>query len=108
MSADLVWHDDGHVLVLELVRADLRVLQVECPGGECASDEGCVVSWFAHRYGLECNVGQCAPEAQMRVAWALVGDRRDLDAAQVWVIPTADPVFSAWSAAQGSSTDLQH
>jgi hypothetical protein len=32
----------------------------------------------------------------MPIAWSLVGDPHDLDAAQVWIIPTADEAFAAW------------
>ncbi len=99
---DTVWHNDGHVMVLELNRAEVRVVEVVCPDGdECRHDvHGCVVRYFLLRFGLDCNVGVAAPAGEMPVAWTFVGDVHDLDAAQVWVIPTADEAFAAWLVTQ--------
>jgi hypothetical protein len=102
----LRWHDDGHQLWLQLVRADLTVATVLCPhatddDGPCRSRQAeCVVRYFIDRFGLECNVGTCAPEEYLDVAWSLVGNADDLDLAQVWIIPTSDDVFASWRATQ--------
>ena len=102
--SDLRWHDDGHELWLQLVRSELVVATVLCPHGgtgQCSTRQAeCVVRFFIDRFGLECNVGVCAPEERLAVAWALVGDSDDLDNAQVWIIPTSDDVFSSWRATQ--------
>lgn len=106
MSGALEWHGDGHVLWLQLARDELSVAAVVCPhGGDpdapCrARQTACLVRHFVERFGLECNVGVCAPAEHLEVAWAVVGDRDDLDLAQVWVIPVADDVFASWSATQ--------
>lgn len=97
------WNDDGHVLWLELNRAEVRVTGVDCPGGDdlkCASEHGCLVRHFVLRFGLECNVGTCAPAESLAVAWTFIGSLYDLDAAQVWVIPTDDPIWGAWAGGQ--------
>lgn len=103
MTDEIVWHADGHVVHLELNKAELNVVTVTCPKtGECEHEEtSCIVAWFLTRFGLDCHVGVCPPEAEMSIAWALSGDRRDLDAAQVWVISTADDMWQAWSTQQG-------
>jgi hypothetical protein len=99
---DLVWHDDGHTLWLELNRSELMVLSVLCPGGEeCADSRGrCVVEWFINRFGLECHVGVCVPEEQVRIAWAIVGDKDEKDESQVWVISVTDDLYAAWRSTQ--------
>lgn len=105
-AAETRWHDDGHVLWLELNKSDLVVVGVLCPhrqDGESACRHrtaGCLVEWFVMRYGLECNVGVCAPAGELPVAWSLAGDPYDLDACQCWIIPISDDVFSAWAAGQ--------
>ena len=97
-----VWHNDGHVLFLELNRAEVVVQMVSCPGeGECQHPRhGCLVQFFVTRFGLECNVGVCPPSAEMPIAWMFTGDTYDVDAAQVWIIPTIDEAFSAWLVTQ--------
>ena len=105
-SSELVWHDDGHQLTLELVRDELSVLSVFCPVGatDCTDRDGrCVVETFVHRYGLECHVGQCAPAEEITVAWSLNGHIDDLDESQVWVISVTDPLFASWRSAQLST-----
>ena len=103
---ELRWHEDGHSLWLQLVRSELVVATVICPHG--SSDEGacksrqaqCIVTHFIDRFGLECNVGVCAPTERLDVAWALTGDADDLDSAQVWIIPTSDDVYASWRLSQ--------
>lgn len=100
---ELRWHDDGHELWLQLVRNELVVATVLCPHeeGPCrARQTDCVVRFFIDRFGLECNVGTCAPEERLGIAWAIVGDPDDLDLAQVWIIPTTDDVYASWRATQ--------
>jgi hypothetical protein len=103
-SVDLgnIWHSDHHVLHLRLQNADLIVEDITCPGsGECVHQQtACVVKHFINRFGLECNVGSCAPVAAMEIAWTIQGDHYDLDQAQVWVIPLNDEVFASWLDAQ--------
>jgi hypothetical protein len=97
------WHDDGHRFTLELNRSDVVVTSVFCPHSNDPSKPcrhrsiGCLVEWFLHRFGLECHVGVCPPAEELQVAWALIGDQYDLDAAQVWVISTTDDIFAAWA-----------
>lgn len=101
---ELVWHDDGHALWLELNKAELSVLTVSCPNdgdGECRNRTGqCIVKWFIDRFGLECHVGVCRPEEHLTVAWAVVGDKDDFDDSQVWVISRTDDLFAAWRSTQ--------
>ena len=100
-----VWHNDGHVLCLRLEHQQVNVAEVRCPdheGRACAHDDtDCVVRHFVNRFGLECNVGVCDAAAEVEVAWHLAGDARDLDAAQVWVMPVTDDAFAAWVASYG-------
>lgn len=102
---EAIWHDDGHVLHLRLERSVLVVDAVVCPHGvdaerPCAQGNGCVVEWFVGVYGLDCHVGVCPPRPALEVAWTLVGEPGDLDAAQVWVISTDDEAFAAWLTSQ--------
>lgn len=102
-QAELVWHDDGHVVVLSLNRADLQVLEVRCPdeNGPCSNAKvGCLVRWFITRFGLDCHVGVAPPAAEMQFAWAVSGDVYDLDACQVWIVSTEDDLFAAWAFSQ--------
>lgn len=102
-TAELVWHDDGHRLWLELQRDSIVVLSTFCPGPEavCRDRHGhCVVTQFVDRYGLECHVGQCAPDEMLTVAWSLQGDIDDPDESQVWVISTTDSLYASWRSAQ--------
>jgi hypothetical protein len=89
-------------MCLELNKSEVVITTVICPGGpECQhSTLGCLVQYFTHRFGLECNVGVAPPEAEMPIAWTFTGDTWDVDAAQVWVIPVADEAFSAWMITQ--------
>lgn len=104
MTNDVRWHDDGHRILLELVKSDLSITTVICPHKDDLSQPcqhrsvGCMVRWFLDRYGMECHVGVCPPAEELQIAWALVGDEFDLDAAQVWVISTTDEIFGAWAA----------
>jgi hypothetical protein len=103
VSTDTVmWHDDGHVIWLELNKAEVVVTTVICPAKDseapCRHHKvGCLVQYFVNRYGLDCNVGVCPASDQLRIAWAFYGDVDDLDAAQVWIVPVDDDVFSAWA-----------
>jgi len=94
---DMRWHNDGHTITMRINRSEIEIVEVSCPGGdECSSRSGCVVKYFVSRYGLECNIGACAPEEVMEICWALVGDDYDIDAAQLWFVPIKDEVFYAW------------
>lgn len=107
MTPDLVWHDDGHSLWLELHRDSVVVLSVFCPGPakECRDRYGaCVVAGHIDRYGLECHVGQCPPAEHLPIAWSLQGDIDDPDESQVWVISTTDSLFASWRATQMEGT----
>jgi len=97
-----VWHNDGHVMYLELNKAEVVVQAVVCPEStECKHERlGCLVQYFLNQFGLDCNVGVCSPSAEMVIAWMLVGDPYDIDACQVWVIPIEDEAFSAWLVTQ--------
>ena len=98
MVIEANWHDDGHVMHLELVKSEAQITSVTCPGGECAHDETeCVVKFYLDVFGLECNVGVCDMASDIPFAWAFIGRRSDLDACQLWVIPRADPFFQAWA-----------
>lgn len=91
------WNDDGHIISLELNQHEVVVTTVNCPGGACRhEDAACVVRYFIEIYGLECNVGVCPVAAEMPIAWTLIGNARDLDACQLWFIPTDDQVFQSW------------
>jgi hypothetical protein len=103
----LRWHEDGHELWLQLVRDELTIATVICPNvnnpdGDCHTRQAsCLVTHFLDRFGLECNVGVCAPEERLEVAWTVVGDKDDLDLAQVWIIPLTDDIYASWRAEQG-------
>jgi hypothetical protein len=106
---EIKWHNDGHVVFLQLNKSNLEITAVVCPhiGKEDSpcihNDVPCVVEYFLQIYGLECNVGVVEPSAIIPVAWAFIGDQhKDLGSCQVWVIPTEDEAFSAWLATQGS------
>lgn len=97
MTIEANWHDDGHIMHLELVQSEAQITSVHCPGGECGHiDTPCVVRHFLNVYGLECNVGVADMVSDMPIAWTLIGNPRDLDACQLWVIPTEDTMFRAW------------
>ena len=101
------WHDDNHVIFLQMNKAETRVIAVLCPfsfdeSSPCRHvDAQCVVEWFLLRFGLECNVGVCDPAPEIKVAWSYVGDiSKSLDMGQVWVIPISDEAFAAWLVTQ--------
>lgn len=101
--AEQFWHNDGHKLILRINKAELEVLFVECPGegSECMTEDyGCIVRWFIDRFGMECNAGSCAPEEKMGICWTLVGDKKNIDSSQVWIMPLKDDVFSEWLISQ--------
>lgn len=106
-SDSIVWHNDGHIMLLELNRAEVRVLYMTCPEeGPCQHPTlGCVVRYFVQRFGLECNVGVAVPTGEMPIAWSMQGDLYDLDASQVWIIPTTDEAFAAWLITQRTDGD---
>jgi hypothetical protein len=102
--AEQYWHNDGHKLTLQINKAELEVLHVECPNkpdSECATEDyGCLVRWFVGRFGMECNAGTCPPQEFLEICWTLVGDKRNVDASQVWFMPLTDDVFAAWLTSQ--------
>jgi hypothetical protein len=97
---EMMWHNDGHKLILKLVKSEIEIESVYCPHGnegECfIQDYGCAVRWFADRFGMECNVGSCYVDKSLEICWTLVGSPRDIESCQVWFMPLADEVFSAW------------
>ena len=103
----MVWHNDGHVIYMQINKSSLEILSVKCPhdGDRDAPcfhfDAPCVVKWFVETFGLECDVGVCKPAPELPVAWTFVGEQhKDLVSCQVWVIPTEDEAFSAWMVTQ--------
>jgi len=109
----VLWHDDGHSVWLELNKAELLVVGVNCPhrnepDSPCQGPNyGCLVEWFVMRFGLDCNVGVCEPSGEVAIAWSVIGNTYDLDLCQCWIIPTADDVFSMWAATQrGTDEDV--
>lgn len=104
-SQEMVWHNDGHVMHLELRQSEVIVTHVTCPGGDKPACEhpqvGCIVDWFLLRFGLECNTGVSAIESDMTVAWTVSGDSSLVDECQVWVMPVNDEAFAAWLITQG-------
>ena len=101
---EMAWHNDGHVILLSINKSELEILQITCPhdddDGDCHSDAGCIVNYFINRFGLDCNIGVCAPEPTLEICWALSGDRRDPEAAQLWFVPVNDDVFYTWMVTQ--------
>jgi hypothetical protein len=99
-QSEMVWHNDGHYIVLRISRSELEVVEVGCnngDGGICYErDYGCLVQWFLTRYGMECNAGVCPAEEKIEICWTILGDRRNLDVAQVWFMPKTDDTFKAW------------
>jgi len=84
---------------LRLEPSHVAIVEVSCPEEAEAckhEDYGCVVKYFLLRFALECNVGSCEVEPTIGIAWYLAGDMRDLEAAQVWVIPVKDDAFASW------------
>jgi hypothetical protein len=116
-EAIIEWHNDGHFINLILNKSNLLIDSVECPATDSKespcmheSIDGCAVRWFLSRYGFDCNVGVVPVQSRMEIAWALVAESLyDPELWQVWIIPTADEVFSAWVKSQNgdsSSKDL--
>lgn len=100
-APEMLWHKDGHIMHLQLNKENLLITHVTCPGKEeCQHSVGCLVEWFLKRFGFDCNVGVCAPEENMEIAWCLVGDTQNLDLCQIWVIPVSDEAFAAWLVTQ--------
>lgn len=99
-TEEMVWHNDGHIMHLQLNKESVVITHITCPGGDCQHKDRCIVEWFLRRYGLECNVGVCAPSENMLIAWTVVGDPTDFDLCQVWTIPIDDEAFAAWLATQ--------
>lgn len=102
LESATLWHNDGHVLHLMLNKSQLLITEVDCPGdAECAHDRvGCIVQYFVYTFGLECNVGVVEPHPELRIAWTVSGDTHDVDACQVWIIPSEDEAFAAWAITQ--------
>ena len=98
VESNSVWHNDGHVIHLELNRSNVVITHIECPASEECRHEhyGCMVTWFLEQFGLECNVGIGPAASEIQIAWMLSGDSHDLEAAQIWVIPVNDEAFAAW------------
>jgi hypothetical protein len=106
-DSQMVWHNDGHIIHLQINKSNLEILSVHCPHIEssdapCRHPEAkCVVKWFVETFGMECNVGVCKPTDELGVAWTFVGEsHKELTACQVWIIPTEDEAFSAWMVTQ--------
>jgi hypothetical protein len=98
---DATWHTDGHVLYLQLEQNELHIGLLSCPhgrqGGPCESREvPCTVEYFINNFGLECNVGSAPAQAEMEIAWTLLGDDFDLGACQMWWLPLEDTAFASW------------
>lgn len=102
---EMMWHRDGHTVSLKIVKSEILVESIYCPhgdSGECYEGQyGCLVTWFLTRFGMECNVGSCVAGSPLELCWTIVGDSRDMDSCQVWVMPVADEVFSAWLVSLG-------
>lgn len=102
MAAEkMTWHRDGHKIRLQINKAELEIVDIECPdsesNGDCyMEDYGCVVTWFLNRYGMECNAGKCPASSELEVCWTFIGDKKNIEAAQVWFMPLTDDFFMAW------------
>lgn len=100
MSKEMVWHNDGHVIHLAINRAEVEIVQIDCPskdGGPCITEDGdCAVSEIVGRYGLDCNAGSCPAAESISICWTILGDTRDLDSCQLWFMPLSDETFQAW------------
>lgn len=106
-TAEMIWHDDNHRLVLQIIKSELKILLTICPHKDeetapCRHpDAACIVEWFISRYGFDCNVGVCSPMPELEIAWSFVGDmHREIEAGQVWIIPKNDEAFAAWLISQ--------
>jgi len=102
IESEMLWHNDGHILTLQIAKAELKIIDVFCPfesqvSGECHHPEhGCLVQEFAYRYGLDCNVGACPAVEKMQICWTRTSATSDIDSMQIWFMPLNDDVFSAW------------
>lgn len=105
-TQEMVWHKDGHSMVLYINRSELIISSVLCPGHDdrkCKVGRfECIVKFFLERYGLECNVGTCPCAHTIELAWSALGDFEDPENCQVWVIPVEDEAFAAWLITQAS------
>lgn len=100
-NSEMLWHNDGHKISLQINRSEVEITDIYCPGeseeSKCHIDGiGCVVTWFLNRYGMECNAGKCAADKELQICWTLIGDKKNVEAAQVWFMPMADEMFNAW------------
>lgn len=99
-SQDMLWHNDGHEITLKINKSELEILEIKCPHKtpkDCWDEsQGCLVEWFISRFGMECNAGTCPASESIKLCWTIVGDIRNLDAAQLWFMPTTDETFAAW------------
>lgn len=99
MPAEMVWHNDNHAIHLRVNRAEVEIVQVDCPNegnGSCIVDEQCVVQYFIDRFGFDCNAGSCPASETIQICWTLGGNTRDLDSCQLWFMPITDETFQAW------------
>lgn len=96
----MIWHNDGHVIHLRINRSEAEVVQIDCPnkdGGACIMENGdCAVEWLVYRFGLDCNAGSCPAAESIQICWTIAGDKRDIDACQLWFMPLSDETFQAW------------
>ena len=104
---EAVWHNDGHQITVTLEHANINTKLTRCPnkgksGTDCYHEDanGCIVEYFIDLFDLECNVGTAPAAPDMPIAWAVVGSTKDLDKAQVWIIPADDAAFASWLAEQ--------
>jgi len=99
-DSEMLWHNDGHKLFLQINKSELEIVDVYCPntgGGDCRHERyGCIVEFFVTRFGLDCNVGVCPAKESLTICWSLVGDKYDVEAAQLWFVPLEDDMFHAW------------
>jgi len=106
-SQEMVWHNDGHSISLRLNKAELEIVVIACPGGESRAcrygDDECIVDYFIGRFGLDCNIGVCAPSEHLEICWSVSGDQNNPELAQVWFVPVDDEVFYAWMTTQTPS-----
>lgn len=100
-DSEMMWHNDGHKISLQINKSELEITDIHCPAeddsAKCYMDGiGCVVTWFLNRYGMECNAGKCPSASELEFCWTIVGDHRNIEAAQVWFMPLTDVMFNAW------------
>ncbi len=108
---ELVWHNDGHQVLILVDREDVAISLQYCPhngkeGGDCWSEEigGCVVRYFVDIYGFACNLGMAPASEFKEISWALRRGR-DIDTSEVRIMPTADEEFSTWMEEQMEGID---